>query len=145
MNIRFEVLEKVNKYQKDLLNKSDKDIISYLLVNKLKENKCGICNLLPEWNKKPLDFLLDRIDKQGKNNKIDNLRLLCPNCYSQVNKKNNSLYIKYKQSTTNCIDCNKKIKSGKRKCKDKTYNVFRCQDCLRNATSKDLTNELVDI
>ena len=137
MSIKFEVLEKVNKYKKDLLNKNDRDILAYLLVNKLKQNKCQLCNQNPEWNNKPLDFLLDRIDKNGKNNDLENLRLLCPNCYSQSNKKNNSLYSKYKPNVTECIVCHKKIKSRKKKCRDTTYEVFRCQSCLLNATSQD--------
>jgi hypothetical protein len=143
MSLKFEVLEKVNKYKKDLLNKSDRDVLSYLLVNKLKENKCGICNIKPEWNKKPLDFLLDRVDKKARNNDLINLRLLCPYCYSQVNKKNNSLYSKFKPNVTECIDCHKKIKSKKKKCRDTTYEVFRCQDCLLKATSVDTNIEKV--
>lgn len=45
---------------------------------------CAICGTLPEWNNKPLIFILDHIDGDASNNKRSNLRLICPNCDSQT-------------------------------------------------------------
>ena len=37
-----------------------------------------------EWMEKPIPLDLEHVDGNFLNNKIDNLRLLCPNCHSQT-------------------------------------------------------------
>lgn len=62
---------------------------------------CDICGMLPEWNGKPLVFILDHIDGHASNNKRDNLRCICPNCDSQLdtykskNKNGDRHYYRY--------------------------------------------------
>lgn len=46
--------------------------------------KCKICDLSNIWNDKKLIFVLDHIDGNAANNTRDNLRLICPNCDSQL-------------------------------------------------------------
>ena len=46
-------------------------------------HQCEKC-FLTEWLDKPITLELDHIDGDRKNNKQDNLRLLCPNCHSQT-------------------------------------------------------------
>lgn len=48
------------------------------------QNKCAICGIDNKWNNKPLNFILDHIDGDASNNKEENLRLICPNCDSQL-------------------------------------------------------------
>ena len=55
------------------------------LVNSgLLEYKCAICGNVGEWNGKPLTLQLDHINGIHTDNRIENLRLLCPNCHSQT-------------------------------------------------------------
>jgi Zn finger protein HypA/HybF involved in hydrogenase expression len=54
-----------------------------LLKEKIIENKCYVCKI-EEWNGKKLNMELDHIDGNRTNHKLQNLRMLCPNCHSQT-------------------------------------------------------------
>ena len=54
-----------------------------LLKNNILENKCSVCDI-EEWNGKKINMELDHIDGNRTNHKLENLRMLCPNCHSQT-------------------------------------------------------------
>ena len=45
---------------------------------------CEECGCSNEYNGKPLSLELEHVDGNSKNNKIENLKILCPNCHSQT-------------------------------------------------------------
>lgn len=47
------------------------------------EYKCAICGQLPIWNNKPLTLTLDHINGNNKDDRLENLRWICPNCDTQ--------------------------------------------------------------
>ena len=46
--------------------------------------RCAICGATSVWFGLPLAFVLDHIDGDPTNNRRENLRLVCPNCDSQL-------------------------------------------------------------
>ncbi|MGD7788586.1 HNH endonuclease signature motif containing protein [Propionibacteriaceae bacterium Y1700] len=48
------------------------------------ESRCAICHAPDEWQGQPLTLILDHIDGNADNNQRQNLRLICPNCDSQL-------------------------------------------------------------
>ena len=66
-----------------------------LIREGLLKNECFQCGLT-KWNDKKISLQLDHVNGEKKDNRIENLRLLCPNCHSQTKtyagKKNKSKY-----------------------------------------------------
>lgn len=87
-----EQLKKENHY-KDIENRGyfytseanpgSKAIRKYLIEKY--GNKCSKCNLdAANWDGAPLVLIVDHIDGHANNWKIDNIRLICPNCDTQL-------------------------------------------------------------
>ncbi len=55
-----------------------------LLEYNLIKNICEECGQKPFWNDKTLILHLDHLNGIRKDNRIENLRILCPNCHSQT-------------------------------------------------------------
>jgi len=55
-----------------------------LLKERLLEKVCAICGLGDRWKGKPLVLTLDHANGDPTDHRLANLRLLCPNCSSQL-------------------------------------------------------------
>ena len=58
----------------------------YIRLHLLEEQDglCAICGCSTSWQGKELRLVLDHVDGDATNNRRENLRLVCPNCDSQL-------------------------------------------------------------
>ncbi|MBC3190541.1 transposase [Pseudonocardia sp. C8] len=54
-----------------------------LIAEGLKEPRCEECGLA-EWRGRPLPLHLDHVNGDHTDNRLENLRILCPNCHAQT-------------------------------------------------------------
>ena len=95
------------------------------------EYKCAICGQEPLWQGKDLTLILDHINGINNDDRLENLRWVCPNCNQQLettgsrnpNRKNfaKKFY---------CKDCGKEISKGS----------LRCMSCEAKARIISLEN-----
>lgn len=64
-------------------NHSRSRLRKFIIKNKLLPYKCAICGT-EKWNGKTLSLELDHINGINNDNRLENLRFLCPNCHSQT-------------------------------------------------------------
>jgi len=55
-----------------------------LFEYEMKENICEGCKQCPTWNGAELKMQLEHINGNHEDNRIENLKILCPNCHSQT-------------------------------------------------------------
>ena len=82
------------------------------------DKKCSECNL-ETWQGKEITLELDHINGNNEDHRLENLRILCPNCHSQTDTYKGRNY-----------KCPRKVQ---KKCKDCNINIFktstRCKSC----------------
>lgn len=100
---------------KDSPYTSTKNLKRKLIKNGLLEEKCyvGGCGI-NEWLGKKLSLQLDHINGDNIDNRIENLRLLCPNCHSLTETFCRG---KSPKKDYRCPDCNVKVKKQFARCK----------------------------
>lgn len=83
------------------------------------EYKCSICGL-SDWLGKTITLHLDHINGVGNDNRIENLRFLCPNCHQQTetwgysNRKGKAL----QPNANRCVDCGTEIHPQAERCRN---------------------------
>jgi 5-methylcytosine-specific restriction endonuclease McrA len=111
----------------------------YILKNQLIPYACAICGNT-HWQGKTLSLELDHINGINNDNRLENLRFLCPNCHSQTTTygaRNKQLVeSKYEISEelkTLIIDAYLKIKNKKKVAKLYDINIRAINKTLREA------------
>ena len=51
-----------------------------LYAESLKERVCELCGQGELWNGRPISLILDHVNGVADDNRLDNLRIVCPNC-----------------------------------------------------------------
>lgn len=66
------------------IHRNNQSLKKRLIKEGLLKDVCSECGQLPQWNGKPLVLQLDHINGDNTDNRIENLRILCPHCHSQT-------------------------------------------------------------
>jgi hypothetical protein len=64
--------------------RSTSDLRKRLIAEGLKDHRCEQCRLAT-WNDRPIPLELDHANGRRDDNRLENLRVLCPNCHAQTN------------------------------------------------------------
>jgi hypothetical protein len=90
-----------------------------LVAGGILEDRCSTCGIGNNWNGKPLVLQLDHINGNSYDNRLENLRIICPNCHTQT-----STYAGRNQQKKN-PDPRKICECGNRKSKKAKF----CMSC----------------
>lgn len=108
------------------------DLKEKLIKAGLKLSKCEKCGI-SEWQGAPLVIQLHHINGNSKNNNLNNLQLLCPNCHSQTDNYCGNSNKQPKQKYY-CPDCGREIHRRSTRC-------LSCASKFRGQTKFNLSKE----
>lgn len=94
-----------------------------LLKEKVLKYECTECKLT-EWRNKSISLQLDHINGERCDNRLENLRLLCPNCHSQTDTFSGKKTRKNKKEN-HCLNCKKPILIESVRCKSCTSKLTK--------------------
>lgn len=132
---------------------TSRDVIKRYIINKKLINyQCSECNISDRYNNKLIVLHLDHINGIYNDNRIENLRFLCPNCHSQTDTycgKNKGVERKYCKCgntknyySKNCVPCNNKERLNNDKKKivwpSVDYLIQRSKEIGFSALSREL-------
>jgi hypothetical protein len=120
LNQKTKELEKIlienSTYSRSLLKER-------LYKERLKERKCELCEQGEEWMGKKMSLILDHINGIYNDNRIENLRIVCPNCNATLETHAG----KNKKITS---ETNEDKKINKCECGEITRSSKKCKKCF---------------
>ena len=147
------LMRKINEYNLDishlkqrpeLIKRSEENIFienstasQNTLRNWYKKGKytpyiCSICGQEPIWQGKELTLILDHINGSNHDDRLENLRWVCPNCNQQL-ETTGFKKIRSNKKQNYCIDCGIEI----------SEDAIRCIKCAAKQKAVPLENMLV--
>lgn len=67
-------------------NRAKAHMLTRSMIEKGVEHKCSKCGQGPEWFGQKLTLDVDHINENWLDDRLENLRFLCPNCHSQFSR-----------------------------------------------------------
>lgn len=115
--------------------KSSAKLKARLFAEGIKVEKCEMCGI-DSWLNKRINFDLHHINGNNTDNRIENLKILCPNCHAQtdnykgknINDGVRILRKKYHKRLNNKCECGKKINDESTHCVDCHHKKLRRVD-----------------
>lgn len=100
---------------------------------------CSICGQEPIWQGKELTLILDHINGINNDDRIENLRWVCPNCNQQLDTTNGKNRQRGKEVVNYCKDCGKPISRRAERCIE-CFNKNKTEDTVQQVTREELKN-----